>query len=244
MVEAIGKITKIKEETYDVKTFRLKLPKRINFIPGQYCLVSFIDKKKFESDPRPFTFTNSPTEEGDFIELTIKKMGEFTTTLHNLKKGAKLKIDGPYGEALNFNNSIKDDIVFLAGGSGITPFISAIRYAIAKNLPNKMFLFFSNRTERDIIYEKELKRINKETNNIKIIHTLTNGWPEDWDGETGRINREMIEKYVKNPKEKLLLWYICGPPPMVEAMKNILVEEMGIPKDRLRVEAWQLPGKA
>ena len=237
MAEVSGEIIKIKEETYDVKTFRLKLTKSINFIPGQYCLVSITGNKEFEGETKPFTFANSPTEKG-FIELTIKQIGKFTTALHSLRIGDKLKIEGPYGESLNFDKSIKDDIIFIAGGSGITPFISAIRYSIAKKLPNKITLFFSNRTEKDIIYKKELEEIKNK--DINVIHTLSQEVPEGGSGETGRINREMIEKYVKNPKEKL--WYICGPPPMVNSIKEILLG-MGIPQERLRIEDWQIPGK-
>jgi NAD(P)H-flavin reductase len=238
MTETIGEIIEVKEETPDVKTFRLRLTDRIDFIPGQYCLVSIIGNKEFEGYSRPFTFASPPTATG-IVELTIKRMGKFTTTLHSLTVGDKLKIDGPNGKSLNFDESIKDDIVFLTGGSGITPFISAIRYAIAKKLPNKMILLFSNRKGGDIIYRKELEEITKNSN-IKVIHTLSDEKPDRWSGETGRINRAMIEKYVENPKDKL--WYICGPPPMVTAMEKMLAE-MGVAKEKSRVEKWQLPGK-
>ncbi len=238
MVEVIGEITKIKKETYDVKTLRLNLTENIDFIPGQYCLVSMIGKEEFKGESKPFTFSSSPTQKG-YIELTIKKIGKFTTAIHSLKIGDKLKIEGSFGESLNFDESIKDNIVFLAGGSGITPFISSIRYAIAKHLPNNIILFFSNRTEKDIIYKKELGEINKDEN-IKVINTLSSDVSDSWSGEKGRIDKEMIEKYVKNPKEKL--WYICGPPPMVDSMKEILIK-MNVSIERLRIEDWQVPGK-
>lgn len=237
MSETVGEIIGIREETHDVKTLKLKLANKIEFIPGQYCLVSIVGNKEFEYEKRPFTFTNSPTDKG-FVKLTIKRMGKFTSALHSLRVGNKLNIEGPKGESLNFNELVKEDVVFLTGGSGITPFISAIRYAIAKNLPNKMILLFSNRTEDDIIYRNELEDI--ESDNLKVVNTLSEEAPEGWNGEKGRIDRAMIEKYVEKPKEKL--WYICGPPPMVVAMENIM-EEMQVPKEKLRVEKWQLPGK-
>lgn len=236
MTEFNAEIIEIKEETHDVKTFKLKLTKPINFAPGQYCLVSLIGNEEFGNESKPFTFANSPTEK-EFIELTVKKMGKFTIALHSLQVGDKLKINGPLGESLNFDEAIKDDIIFLAAGSGITPFIASMRYAIAKGLPNNMTLFFSSRTKKDIIYRDELEKINH--GNIKVINTLTKESP-DWEGEKGRISKEMIEKYVDSSKEKL--WYVCGPPPMVDNMKKIL-KEMDIPEEKIRIEGWQLPGK-
>ena len=147
-IEEVIKIIKIIDETPDVKTFRLKSENNIDFIPGQYCMVSFPDD---EDNKRPFTFSSSPTEKG-YIDLTVKKMGVFTTKLYSLGIGDKLKIIGPNGESLNFDGSVKEDIVFIAGGSGITPFISALRYAAIKNLPNSITLLFSSKTEKDIIY--------------------------------------------------------------------------------------------
>lgn len=225
-------IIKVKDETHDVKTFRLD--KKIDFIPCQYCLVSFPDD---EDEKKPFTFSNSPTD--DFTELTVKKMGNFTTKLHQLKEGDRLSLTEPKGEALNFDESVKDDVVFIAGGSGITPFMSALRYAVAKKLKNDIILLFSNRTKNDIIYREELEEINK-LSNITVINTLSDQIPEDWHGEKGRIDKDMIEKYVDNPKEKL--WYVCAPPPMVKAMKAIL-EDMNIPKDNWRIEDWEIAGK-
>lgn len=230
-MEYLGEIVEIREETYDVKTFRLKLDKTIKYIPGQYFL-AYIG-----SESRPFTFSNIP--EKDYIEFTVKKLGTFTAKLHSLKAGDNVNIEGPFGEKLNFDESITDDVVFIAGGSGITPFMSAIRYAVNKRLKNKFYLFFSNKTEKDIIYYKELEKIRR-ISNIKVIKTLTDNVPDGWKGETGRINRQMIERYVSEPKDKL--WYLCGPPPMIKAIKQILLE-MNIPEKRLRVEDWQIPGK-
>lgn len=228
----IGEIIKVKQETPDVKTFRLKLEQPIKFIPGQFCMVSCIGKKICDGEDRPFTFASSPTEEE--IELTVKIMGKYTHALDSLTVGDKFNISQPSGTALNFDETVKEDVVFIAGGSGVTPFMSAIRYAIKKQLPNKMTLLFSNRKKEDIIFRQELDNL---PDNIKVIYTLTN---EQWDGESGRVSIEMLRKYVDNPGDKL--WYICGPPPMVQAMKELLFG-MGIIEKNIRMEGWQLPGK-
>jgi len=161
-----------KKGTEYEKTFTIKSPTDFNFISGQYCLVSFVDNKKFKDQRKPFTFTNSPTDKG-FIELTIKKIGLFTTALFSLKIGDLLKIRGPIGRFLNFDETIKKNVVLIAGGSGITPFMSIIRYSLAKNLPNEIIMFNGNRTVDDIIFREYLEEIDDEENNIKTEISLS-----------------------------------------------------------------------
>jgi len=224
-MEFSAKLLDIRDETHDVKTFRLERPDDFTWISGQYAMVGV----EGLDGGRPFTFSNSPTD--DYIELTIKKMGAFTSALFELKPGVLFKFAGPNGEKLKFDDQIKEDVVFLAGGSGITPFISALRYAKIRHLKNRMILFFGNRTRADVIYADELK-------DYEVINILSE---EKVDGyEQGYIGKEVVEKHIEKPS--VFLWYICGPPPMTEAMKKML-EEMGVAEDRWRVEPWELPGK-
>jgi len=240
MIQFTGEITAIKDQTHDVKTFTIKSPTDFNFISGQYCLVSFVDNEKFKDQRKPFTFTNSPTDKG-FIELTIKKIGPFTTALFSLKIGDLLKIRGPIGKFLNFDETIKKDVVLIAGGSGITPFMSIIRYSLAKNLPNKIIMFNGNRTVDDIIFREDLEKIDDEEDNIKIINSLTRETSADWKGERGRIDKDMIKRYVNNLSKHL--WYICGPPPMIKAMKAML-KELDLAEEDKRIDPWEIPGKS
>ncbi|MFP4115594.1 MAG: ferredoxin--NADP reductase [Candidatus Aenigmatarchaeota archaeon] len=224
-------------ETHDVRTFRLEPEENIEFTPGQYCLVSIVGSDKHRGVEKPFTYANSPTR--DYVELTIKRMGDFTTALHKLEQGEKLRLNGPRGQSLNFDESVAEDTVFIAGGSGITPFMSMIRYAIDRDLENRMTLIFSNRTEKDIIFREELERIDSR-DGFKVVNTLTDNWPEDWESETGLIDRELLERHVERPERKL--WYICGPPPMIDAMEELLLE-MEVPEEKIRYESWTIPGK-
>ncbi len=237
MDEFEGEISKIRDETHDVKTFRVKAPKDFSFIPGQFCLIGICDSIDCKGLYKPFTFSNSPTDK-EFIELTVKEMGKFTKELFTLKIGDKLIIRGPKGEKLNFDENVKEDVVFLAGGSGITPFLSALRYAHTKKLPNEIHLFFSNRTKKDVICLDELNSISGDQ--IKIINTLTNEEPEGWDGEHGYVDESMIRRYIKDPVSKL--WYICGPPGMTEAMRKLL-KGIGVKEENIRIEPWEMKGK-
>ncbi len=230
-------ITNIFRETHDVKTFRLRAVDghKIRFIPGQYCLVALLSKG-FEGEKKPFTFSSSP--EKDYIELTVKKIGDFTSEMHKLSIGAKLEIEGPLGRAYNFNETERS-IVFLAGGSGITPFMSIIRYVVDKNYATRLLLLFANQTEEDIIYRKEYDRIKREHSNIKVVYIVSND--QRWQGEKGFISKEIVEKYINLSTPHF--WYVCGPPPFNRAMQSLLAG-LKIDEKYIKLESWQLPGKS
>lgn len=238
MKKFVAPILEIRQENLrDVKTFVLENTGQISFIPGQYCLISIPNHPRFSKTTRPITFSSSPTKTAIF-ELTIKKMGEFTTTLFDCKPGDKLEIKGPRGDTLNFTDNITQDIVFLAGGSGITPFMSIIRYCFAKKLPNHLTLLFGNRTSEDIIFAEELQHLaGPKLEVVNILEKPTGNLP----CEKGYITRQVIEKYVTEPTNKL--WYFCGPPCMMTAMKDILTN-MDIPQTQWKWDPWELPGKS
>lgn len=236
-LESEGHIAEIRDEAPDVKTFVIEATNQIVFIPGQYCMASMPGNKAFQKEWRPFTFVNIPEDE--HVELTVKRMGAFTTAMHNMHQGDKVLLKGPFGEQLNFNESIQDDVVFVAGGSGITPFMCAMRFAAAKNMPNKIILLYSNKTVDDIIYRDELEALGQREN-ITVIQSLTKKIPEQWKGIRGRLNKDAILSHVEGPKKKL--WYVCGPPPMVQSVKEMLAD-IGVPEQRLRIEDWKIPGK-
>jgi NAD(P)H-flavin reductase len=237
MVESEGRIVEVRDETHDVKTFVIRLTNKIDFIPGQYCMVSMPEEKAFEKEWRPFTFVNPPGEE--HVELTVKRMGKFTTALHGMQQDDRLLLKGPFGEQLNFNESIQDDVVFVAGGSGITPFMSALRFAVSRGMPTRITLLYSNKTLDDIIYRRALEALDKR-GNITVVFSLTKKIPKDWKGIHGRLDKDAIEAHVDRAKEKL--WFVCGPPPMVESLRAIL-KDMGVLEERLRIEDWEIPGK-
>jgi len=237
MLESEGRVAEIRDETHDVKTFAIEVTNKIDFIPGQYCMVSMPANEAFQKEWRPFTFVNIPEDE--YVELTVKRMGAFTKAMHRMHPGDKLRLKGPFGEQLNFDESIQDDVVFVAGGSGVTPFMSAMKFAVSRNMPNRIILLYSNKTVDDIICRDELDALGKR-DNITVIYSLTKKIPEPWKGIRGRLNKDVILTHVDGPKEKL--WYVCGPPPMVQSLKELL-GDMGVPEERLRIEDWQVPGK-
>ncbi len=227
--ECKSQIIGVFDETLDVKTFRLKKPAGYSYKPGQHALLSFSSDANIQ---RPFTISSSPNNE--FLEFTIKKVGEFTTKLFSAELGTNLDIGKPFGKNLVFDESVSQDAIFIAGGSGITPFLSSIRYASEKNLKNKISLFFANKTKSDIIQKPFFEKVSADNKNFKFIPILSSA-DSTWTGETGYMTINLITKYIKNPSEKI--WYICGPPMMNKSVLQLL-QEIKIPAENIRFEKW------
>lgn len=221
------KVQEIISETHDTKTFQTTRPRSFEFNPGQYCLI-WLDKF---SRPRPFTIASTP--EKDYLEFTIKKIGEFTTAMFKLKKGDSLKITSPRDSKLSIKKPASDRIVFIAGGSGITPF-----YPTLKSLAEKaeLTLFYSNRTDKDIIFSEQLRQLAKNNDSLNIRFFVTK--QKDSAYENKRIDKDDL----KSVKSEDTQWYVCGPPSMTKAIHDSLLE-IGVSEEKIHKETWELPGK-
>ncbi|MDP1695549.1 MAG: ferric reductase-like transmembrane domain-containing protein [archaeon] len=220
-------VKEIKWETSDVFTLKLKPSSKLHFKPGQFCFLR-INKNKLYAR-HPFTISSSPNE--DTLDFTIKITGKFTKIASQLKEGEEVIIDGPFGIF-----TIKDgkkDLVFIAGGVGITPFISMIKNQLHFKKQQKITLLYGAKTEKDLIFKKELDKIKENWLKKKFILSKEEKHPEDW--EKGYITRELIEKNADNLKNSI--FYICGP----ELMKNGVVKtlkDMGIKEHNIIIESF------
>jgi ferredoxin-NADP reductase/DMSO/TMAO reductase YedYZ heme-binding membrane subunit len=237
-------VRRIVEETPDVRTFELGAidggPLPITHLPGQYLpLALMIDGKRVH---RTYTIASSPTAK-DRVELTIKReargmaSGYFHERLH---VGDRITISKP-GGAFTFdgNGSGKErGIVLLAGGVGITPLMSMMRYLTQSRWPGEIYLVYSNKSEVDIVFRRELDDLQERFPNVHITFTITRGGTSSWRGFTGRINRDLLEKVV--PDLSAYPVYICGPSEMIASMRELL-PQMGVPAERLFVESFGTP---
>jgi ferredoxin-NADP reductase len=177
-----------------------------------------------------FTISSSPTEK-KFIEFTKKLTGsEFSNALEDLSIGAKAKIDAPYGKFTLDKEHNK--IAMLSGGIGITPLRSICKYVTDKKLKKSIILLYGNNTAQDIAFKEEFEILQKQNKNLKIINVL-NKPPPEWKGYTGFIDSNTIKKEITDYKKRL--FYTCGPPGMINAMKKIL-QELNLPKSQIRIE--------
>ncbi|AKB50748.1 Sulfhydrogenase 1 subunit gamma [Methanosarcina barkeri str. Wiesmoor] len=223
------KVIEIIQRTPDVKSFRFERPQGFSYLPGQYVVLDLSDKSI--QMKKPFTLSSSPTE--DFLEITKKLTGHpFSNALTELKSGDRVVINGPYGKFTiqeEYNN-----IGMLSGGIGITPLRSIIKYSIDKKISCNIILIYSNRYETDIAFKDELELIQKENPNIKVIDTITK--PElTWKGTTGRINAEMIQRYIPDYRKRI--FFTCGPMEMVNSMVSLL-KKLEVPEEQIKREIF------
>jgi ferredoxin-NADP reductase len=219
--EHIVKILDIKQVTHDVKRFQVEKPAGYSFIPGQATEAS-INTPELKNEKRPFTFTCLNKE--SYLEFTIKiysSRNGVTNELGKLKPGAELIIRDVWG-AINY----KGKGVFIAGGAGITPFISIFRDLNAKNEIQGNKLLFANKTKSDIILETELRSLLGKD----FINILSD---EKADGYFhGMISEDFLKASIGDFSRK---FYICGPPPMMEAVLKQLAN-LGVAGNSITLE--------
>lgn len=235
-MEFSSKVMEAKQETHDVKMLRFSAPPDFTFKPGQFIMLELdIEGKK---DTRTFSICSSPTKHR-FIEIA-KKIGdsEYSKKLGELKEGDEVRIKGPFGL---FVLDESRDAILLAGGIGVTPFRCYIEYAADKKLRNKIALFYSNKMPEDIAFRSEFADFSKMSSNIRIISTVTR--PEEskekWTDVAGRIDENMIRHHISTMGISIdsALFYVCGPPAMVEAMVT-MVKGMGIAQNMIKIERF------
>ena len=226
----------IHQETPDTKTYVLSKPGDFIYHAGQYVMFGFADKRKINNKINiPLTIASSPHE--NVLRFTIKKNTGYTAALlDNLKIGDSVIITGPMGEKFTFAEFPSRNIIMFSGGSGITPFISLLRYASMKHLQYNFTLLNGNKNFENIIYREELDYLSRNFENIYVMNVLDN--PSDlWEGEKGCIGAELIKKYVDLTKDNTYL--LCGPSSMIICME-ITLKKLGIPENRILKEAWEI----
>jgi ferredoxin-NADP reductase/nitrite reductase/ring-hydroxylating ferredoxin subunit len=223
----------------DIITFKLTRGK-LHYTAGQYAFFKLDGVSGDTKGPiRHFSIASSPTEQDYMLISTRIRDTSYKQKLASLEKGTKILAWGPRGEFV-LNDDHSKPAVFLSGGIGVTPFRSMIKFATDKQLPIKIIMFDSNRNEQNILYKDEFDRWAMQNKNFKVVYTVTEeGTPDvNWSGEHGRIDMSMIERHLSKDEIDNAVYYMCGPPGMVKAMQELLQQELQIPKDRLKVEAF------
>ena len=232
-------LSKEKFQGTDIMTFRLTRGD-IDYTAGQYAFFKLDDVSSDAKGPiRHFSIASSPTEE-DYIQISTRiRDTSYKQKLASLVEGTEISAWDPRGEFILHEDHFKP-AVFLSGGIGVTPFRSMIKFATDKQLPIKIKMFDSNRNEQNILYKDEFERWAMQNKNFKVIYTVTD---EDtanvnWSGERGRIDKSMLGRHLGKDEIDNGVFYICGPPGMLKAMQELLEQDLQIPKDRLKVEAF------
>jgi len=231
------KLISSEEIAKDIMVFQFEKPAGYRFTAGQFCFLNlpdmgFNDERGLR---RHLSIASSPLE-NELLFATKMSESAFKRTLRAMTAGTAITVEPPLGLLSLPGSTVLPDI-FLAGGIGITPFRSMIRYASGAGTGHTITLFYSNRTPNEAAFLGELEGIAEVHGNIRIIPTMTRGKEPSvkWSGLTGRIDASMIEEHCRDWRDAV--FYSAGPPAMVDSMKEIL-REMHISNDRMHIEKF------
>jgi ferredoxin-NADP reductase len=217
--------------------FRFEKPPGFDFKPGQSVDVTLLNPPETDSEGnvRTFSIASAPFED-QLRFATRMRDTAFKRSLKKMPLGTVVNMDSAMGSFTLHKNSAKP-AVFLAGGIGITPFSSILRQADHDRAPQKLYLFYSNRRPKDAPFIGVLQNLEKTNPHFRFIVTMTEMQrsKKTWNGETGRINKEMLSKYLDDLRGPI--YYIAGPPAMVSGLRKMLVE-CGVDEDDIRTDEF------
>lgn len=208
------------QETDDICNFYFPRPKNFVFVPGQYMEWT-LPNVKFDArgNRRYFTIASSPTE--DVVQLGVRfenNGSQFKKSLDGLTDKTPIIATGLSGDFTLPADKTKK-LVFIAGGIGVTPYRSIIKYLIDKNERRDIVLFYSNKTESEIVYKDVFADASKR-HGIKTIYVLTGEKTTKSGFESGRITEGVLKKTMSDYNERT--YYISGPQAMVDSYKSLL----------------------
>lgn len=211
--------------------------KPFSYLPGQFLFLTPLRGRGLPVEEHPFTISSSPMREGS-ISVTVKESGDFTASIGDTKPGDRAAVAGPYGRFSYVLHPDDRKIVFIAGGIGITPILSMLRHMTARPAGEEAWLFYANRTPGDIAYREELDAMAADpASPLKRTVNILSSPDDGWTGERGRLSADILNRYVEGLQG--CACYICGPPPMMNAVAAILLEA-GVDPGNIRMERFAL----
>lgn len=212
--------------------FTFAKPAELSFLPGQYGGFTLMNPVETDAGgiTRRFSILSAP-DDTHLVMTTRMQQSAYKRGLNAMKIGDEIKFAGPTGN-FTLHNDTTIPAVFIAGGIGITPFYSMIKHATQNQSPQQLTLFYGNQSPADTAYLDELTALQKQNSHLTLVPTFA--VPDaNWQGETGYITHTLIKKYVTDIH--LPVYYVCGSPVMVAALKETLLE-MGINEDKIKIE--------
>lgn len=228
--------TKITRSTLLLTLRRDETERPLAFQPGQYAAISFEHRGK-TSPARCFSIVSSPTDQ-HVLQFSMRLRGHFTTALSRLQEGEIVDVIGPYGGFV-FDSYRDKKAVFLAGGIGITPFMSMMRYVAALQSNNEVTLLYSCASQDDIPFKDELLTLQEGRPNLNVIFVVASGPIDSLPAAqvtSGRIDASLLDR-ASGKDYQQQRFFICGPPPFMKATVNVLTKQ-GASSSNILTEAF------
>lgn len=220
-----------KQIAQDTLMVEFSVEQQLFFKAGQYLTLTLAELNYSDArgNSRIFSIVNSPTEAGKLAIATRLTGSGFKKTLAELPLGAKVSVNIEGGDFI-LPKDTKQRLAFIAGGIGITPFMSMISYSHQQNTGHNIILIYSNRKPALTAYKKELEKIDQENENFKVIFTMTDD--DNWAGERRKIDAEFIGQYTDTQKD---YYMVAGPPQMVQGVV-LELEKAGVADANIKSE--------
>jgi ferredoxin-NADP reductase len=215
--------------------FHFAKPAGFNFKAGQAVALELIDPREGDGQSqRTLSLVSAPFERTLMVATRMRDTA-FKRALKALPEGAPMKLEGPFGD-LTLGGTARP-AVFIAGGIGITPFMSMLRQAAHDRSPQRLFLVYSNRRPEDSAFLTELQELERQNENFSLLATMTemNKSTRKWGGETALVDAALVKSLVGDLA--VPIYYVVGPPAMVGAMQETL-KRAGIAEGNIRTEEF------
>jgi ferredoxin-NADP reductase len=198
-----------------------------------FMMIEYCDTVACTSLTRAYSIASAPQQ--DYLEFLIAMAhGQFTSHLDSAKIGDEYFVTGPYGQ-FSFSPDTDKRVLFLAGGTGLAPFMSMLRSIKMLGIGTDVRMIYSVKYPNEIIRKAELEELAKQTG-LKLSVTVTRPQPGDgWTGETGHIDADKIRRLVPDYAQRIP--YICGPLAFAKAMKDTLTA-MGVQPASIKADIW------
>ncbi len=228
----------VQQEAPDVWTVKLEPPRGeqvFEYLPGQFQFITFFRGRDLPVEEHHWTISSSPAEK-NFVTSTIKALGDFTSTIDKTRAGDRAAVQAPFGRFSYVLHPEERDLVFLAGGIGITPLMSMLRHMRDVQSTHRVVLLYGNPNIEQAVFHSEIKEIEAGDHpDLKAVDVLSDP-DDDWSGESGFIDGEKIVRHCGRDLSGKT-FYVCGPPPLVAAVVSAL-DELDISHRQIRIEIF------
>jgi predicted ferric reductase len=219
-------------DTYTM-VFRPEGHKGMRFRPGQFAWLTIL-RSPFSIREHPFSFSSSALQP-DRVMLSVKELGDFTSTIKDIQPGTRAYLDGPYG-AFTIDYHAAPGYVFIGGGVGITPFMSMLQTLADRNDQRPIWMFYGSRNWETTTFREQIEEM-QERLNMKVIFVLEEAH-DGWEGETGYLTSQLFARELPVNRHELE-YFVCGPNIMMEVVEASLTE-LGIPAEQIQSERFDL----
>jgi predicted ferric reductase len=204
------------------------------YLPGQFGFIT-LSSAHVSNEEHPFTIASSPTQ-SDALEIVVRTTGDWTTQLQNLQPQDGVLFDGPYGRFSHLHISRQMEIIMIAGGIGITPLLSMLRYMAGSENQRKITLLWSNQTPDHIVIPDAFEKLAAQLKGLRIVYVMTRA-PE-YNGERGRLDRPKLKRLLSDCS-RLAAVFVCGPDQMMKDVHTHLVS-LGFLRRMIFMERFSL----